>query len=280
MINLLSGGKHAGGRVDFQDFLIIPTEAKTADEVTMIAYRVWYACRSILQAEGRYTQLVADEGGLGPELESNEAMMQLAIRAIEGAGYVAGGEVSLAIDVAASHFHHEGRYDLANENRQLNPDEMIDRLAAWVKDYPLISIEDGLDENDWSGWRTLTQRLGTVQLLGDDLFTTDPERLRRGIDQGVANSILIKPNQIGTITETLGAICLAQASGYRCVVSTRSGETEDAWIVDLAVGTGAGQLKPGSITRSERLAKFNRLRRIAAEAPELTMAHPFGRDSA
>ena len=184
MINLLSGGKHAGGRVDFQDFLIVPVGANTVDEVTLIAYRVWYACRTILQEEGRYTQLVADEGGLGPDLDSNEAMMRLAIRAIERAGCVPGQDVSLAIDVAASHFHDDGRYALANENRQLSPDEMIDRLAEWVRTYPLISIEDGLDENDWAGWKAMTDRLGAVQLLGDDLFTTDttpsPTRHRSG----------------------------------------------------------------------------------------------------
>jgi enolase len=273
MINLFSGGKHAGAQVDFQDFLIVPGGARSVARALEMAHAVFYTARDLLRERHGYQPLVADEGGWAPRLPSNEAMLEAAVAAIERAGLRPLKEVAIAVDVAATHFHREGRYRLAVEGRELAAEEMIARLEDWCRRYPILSIEDGLAEDDWANWPALTRAIGArCQVLGDDLFATHPQRIRRGIACGAANSVLIKVNQIGTLTEALEAIRLARSTGWNTVVSARSGETEDAWLADLAVGTGAGQIKVGAITRSERLAKYNRLLAIAHEAPELPFA--------
>lgn len=280
MINILSGGHHAGFQLDIQDVLIIPLGAADVSELLVWTSEVYLAVRDILRAEFGYTQLVADEGGFGPALGGNEAMLEVVCRGIEAAGLRPGDDVALAIDVAAQHFYVDGRYRLAADGRERDANELIDVLAGWVDRYPVLSVEDGLAEDDWTGWAALTRRLGDrVQVLGDDLFTTHPARLRRGIAEGCANSVLIKLNQIGTLTEAVKACRIAVAAGYHPVISTRSGETCDAFIVDLAVASDAGQIKPGSIARSERLAKYNRLLRIEAElgGGRLTGARCFDR---
>jgi enolase len=275
MINLLSGGKHAGGQVDFQDFLVVPRGAGTFPEAMEMMHKVYYSTLDLLGEAHGYRNLVADEGGLGPELESNEAMLEVCVRAIEKAGLRPMEDAAIAIDVAASHFFAEGKYTLAVEDSALSAGGMIDRLADWRERYPILSLEDGLAENDWEHWTQLTDRLGaSCQILGDDLFVTDTSRIEFGILRSAANSVLIKVNQIGTLSEALEAMAMARRAGWNCVVSARSGETEDAWLADLAVGTGAGQIKVGSITRSERLAKYNRLLAIVHEDPAL----PYARD--
>ena len=266
MINILSGGHHAGFQLDVQDALLFPTSARTTMEMLEQTSAVYLAVREILRERVGYTQLVADEGGFGPRLESNEQMLEVVTTGIERAGLRPGVDAFLALDIASSHFCRDGRYKLAADHRERDAGEMIDVLEQWLDDYPVISLEDGLAEDDWDGWVTLTQRLGErAQVLGDDLFTTNPTRLQHGIDLGCANSILIKVNQIGTVSEAAAACRLAFQAGYTAVVSTRSGETCDAFIVDLAVASGAGQVKPGSIARSERLAKFNQLLRLEEE---------------
>lgn len=267
MTNMISGGLHAGHNLDFQDVLIMPLRAPDIATALEWIVRVYRRLGELLIAEGYEGRLVGDEGGYGPRLESNEQAVELVVRAIDAARLRPGEDVAITLDVAATHFFHDSQYCLASERSiQLSSDEMIDRLVRLADKYPITCIEDGLAEEDWQGWQTLTRRLGSrVQLVGDDLFTTNPRRLQRGIDMGAANSVLVKVNQIGTLTETLATIHLAQQAGFACVVSARSGETEDTTIADLAVGVAAKQIKIGSIVRSERLAKYNRLLRIEEE---------------
>lgn len=263
MVNILSGGLHGGGNLDFQDFQVIPLRATRYHEALEDAVAIYRAMKNVLQARGALTAGVADEGGYAPHLASNEAGFEVMVEAFERAGFKPGGDAAIAVDVAASHFLDGGRYCLTAEDAELKSAEMVDRLAAWADRYPILSIEDGLGEEDWSGWKTLTERLGArCQLLGDDLFVTRAARLERGIQSGAANAVLVKMNQVGTVTETLEVVRLAKRHGYRTVVSARSGETEDDSLADLAVATGASQIKIGAITRSERLAKYNRLLRI------------------
>jgi enolase len=264
MINLISGGAHAGGNLDFQDFLLLPVGADSFTDALTMAVNVYHALSTILIRHGFEGVLVGDEGGFGPRLRDNEQALRMILEAIDQAGYTPGRQAAIAMDLASTQFYRAGNYHLsATTGTSLSADGLIDLLEKWIEAYPILSIEDGMAEDDWDGWRKLTARLGRrVQLIGDDLFVTNPERLRRGIASGVANSILVKVNQIGTLTETLEVIALAQAAGYRPVVSARSGETEDSTIADLAVATGAGQIKIGSVARSERLAKYNRLLRI------------------
>jgi enolase len=264
MVNLISGGLHAGGNLDCQDFLLLPIGARSFSEALAMAIGVYRALGPILMQKGYEGNLVADEGGYGPRLESNEEAIELILQAITKAGYAPGKDAAIAIDVASTHFFRAHSYHLnATGGMVLSNDDMLDLLTRWVNSYPVLSIEDGMAEDDWDGWRQLTAALGArVQLIGDDLFVTNPDRLRQGIAAGVANSILIKVNQIGTLTETFEVLKLARSAGYRPVISARSGETEDTTIADLAVATGAGQIKIGSVARSERLAKYNQLLRI------------------
>jgi enolase len=267
MINLISGGLHAGGNLDFQDFLLLPIGARSYSEALLMGVRVYRALGPILLLHGHDGALVGDEGGYGPRLESNEEAIEVILEAINKAGYAPGKDAAIAIDVASTHFYRAHSYHLnATGGMALLDDDMVDLLKRWVSNYPILSIEDGMAEDDWTGWQKLTAALGKrVQLIGDDLFATNPERLRQGINSKVANSILIKVNQIGTLTETLEVLAQARIAGYRPVISARSGETEDSTIADLAVATGAGQIKIGSVARSERLAKYNQLLRIEEE---------------
>ncbi|MBI2302716.1 MAG: phosphopyruvate hydratase [Armatimonadetes bacterium] len=266
MINILSGGHHAGFQLDIQDVLIFPLGAADVWQMIEWTSAIYLAVRDILRRDAGYTQLVADEGGFGPALESNEAMLRVVTEGIAAAGLEPGRDVWLALDIAATHFHRDGRYTLAADGRERDAGEMSDALEAWVEAFPVISIEDGLAEDDWPGWAALTLRLGQrVQVVGDDLFTTDVARLRRGVAEGCANSLLVKPNQVGTLSEAAEACRVAHDAGYTAVVSTRSGETADAFVVDLATASGAGQLKPGSLARSERSAKLNQLVRLEEE---------------
>ncbi len=259
MVNVISGGLHASRNLDLQDFLIIPTHCVTFSQALERAVRVYNNCKTILDERG-LSSLKADEGGFSPSLPSNEAALDLVM---EAAG---SEEISIALDVAATHFYWDGQYHLARESRSLSSAQMVDMLERWCDYYPVVSIEDALAEDDWDGWMLLTQRLGSrVQLVGDDLFTTNPQRLKRGIDSEVANAVLVKMNQIGTVSETLEVLAMAREAGYRSIVSARSGETEDTTIADLAVATGAGQIKIGSVNQSERLAKYNQLLRIEHE---------------
>ena len=264
MVNLISGGLHAGSNLEFQDFLLLPIAARSYSEALEIAVHVYRVLAATLKAHGLESVLVGDEGGFGPKLHSNEQAGQLIVEAIGKAGLKPGKDAAIAIDVAASQFYHGGCYRLhTTAGLTMTSTEMAAMLQRLVKDCQIFSIEDGMAEDDWDGWRLLTQMLGErVQLIGDDLFVTNPDRLRRGIQSDVANSILVKVNQIGTLTETLEVIDMAREAGYRPVISARSGETEDSTIADLAVATGAGQIKIGSIARSERLAKYNQLLRI------------------
>lgn len=262
LMNVINGGRHADNRVDFQEFMLVPAGAPSFQEALRIGAEVFHALKGVLKAKG-YSTNVGDEGGFAPDLKSNEEAVELLLEAVQKAGYTPGKEVALALDVAATELYREGRYHLEGEGRILSREEMVGLLEAWVEKYPILSIEDGLAEDDWEGWRLLTERLGgRIQLVGDDLFVTNPARLKEGIERKVANAILVKVNQIGTLTETLEAIRLAQRSGYRAVISHRSGETEDSFIADLAVAVNAGQIKTGSLSRSDRLAKYNQLLRI------------------
>jgi enolase len=262
MMNVLNGGAHADNRVDFQEFMVVPVGAPTFSDALRAGAEVFHALKRTLHDRGLAT-LVGDEGGFAPDLESNEAGLQMLIEGIEAAGYRAGDEVAIALDPATSEVFEGGSYVLEHEGRSLSPDEMADYWAGIADRYPVLSIEDGMDEEDWDGWKRLTERIGDrVQLVGDDLFVTNSERLRRGIDMGVANSILVKVNQIGTLTETLDAVRTAREAGYTAVMSHRSGETEDTTIADLAVATGCGQIKTGAPSRSDRVAKYNQLLRI------------------
>jgi enolase len=262
MMNVLNGGAHADNKVDFQEFMVIPCGAPTFSDALRTGAEVFHALKQTLHERGLGTA-VGDEGGFAPDLESNEAALQMLIAGIEAAGYTPGEDVAIALDPAASEIYADGVYDLEHEGRRLSSDELAAYWAEMAGRYPILSIEDGMDEEDWDGWKALTERLGdTVQLVGDDLFVTNTERLERGIASGTANSILIKVNQIGTLTETLEAIAMAHAAGYTAVMSHRSGETEDTTIADLAVATGAGQIKTGAPSRSDRVAKYNQLLRI------------------
>ncbi|HAQ50043.1 MAG TPA: phosphopyruvate hydratase [Gammaproteobacteria bacterium] len=262
MMNIINGGSHADNSVDLQEFMIVPVGANSIAEAIRYGAEVFHTLKKVLQQRGLNTA-VGDEGGFAPDLPSNEAAIEVILTAIEQAGYEAGKDIVIALDVASSEFYQEGKYVLASENKALTAEEFVALLADWVERYPIVSIEDGMDENDWNGWQQLTARLGDkIQLVGDDLFVTNTEILAKGIDQGIANSILIKVNQIGTLTETLAAIEMAKKAGYSAVVSHRSGETEDTTIADLAVATNAGQIKTGSLSRSDRIAKYNQLLRI------------------
>jgi enolase len=265
MMNILNGGVHADNNVDLQEFMILPVGAPTFREAIRYGAEVFHALKQVLADRGLNTA-VGDEGGFAPNLPTNEAAVEVILQAIEKAGYEPGRDIYLGLDTASSEFFRDGKYVLASENRALDSEEFVDYLASWVDKYPILSIEDGMDESDWDGWTLLTRRLGSrVQLVGDDLFVTNTGIIRRGIDQGVANAVLIKPNQIGTLTETRAAIDMADDAAYATVVSHRSGETEDVIIADIAVGTKATQIKTGSLSRSDRVAKYNRLMRIEDE---------------
>lgn len=265
MMNIINGGSHADNSVDLQEFMIQPVGAKNIAEAIRCGAEVFHALKKVLGSRGLNTA-VGDEGGFAPDLPSNEAAIEVILEAINAAGYTAGKDVFIAIDAAASEFYKDGKYELASEGKSLTAAEFVDVLASWVDKYPILSIEDGLDESDWDGWAVLTEQLGNkIQLVGDDLFVTNTKLLKEGIDKHIANSILIKVNQIGTLTETFAAIEMAKAAGYTAVMSHRSGETEDATIADLAVATGTGQIKTGSMSRSDRIAKYNQLLRIAEE---------------
>ena len=265
MMNVLNGGAHADNSVDFQEFMVVPAGAPSFAEGLRVGTEVFHALKRTLSQKGLATA-VGDEGGFAPDLPSNEAALEALVAAIEAAGYAPGEDVFIALDPATSEIHSDGGYVLEHENRTLSADELAAYWQSACERFPIVSIEDGMDEEDWDGWKGLTDRIGsTCQLVGDDLFVTNPERLQRGIDSGVANSILIKVNQIGTLTETLEAIRIAREAGYTAVMSHRSGETEDTTIADLAVATGVGQIKTGAPSRSDRVAKYNQLLRIEEE---------------
>ena len=280
MLNLLNGGRHAVNSTDFQEFMVMPVGFGSFAEGLRCGTEVYQALRGIVHARGMSTN-VGDEGGVAPSLPTNEAAVELLVEAIEKAGYRPGEDCALALDVAASEFYEGGRYVLAREGVTLTSAELVGYYEEWVSKYPIVSIEDGLVEDDWEGWTLLTQRLGSrVQLVGDDLFTTNPERIARGIADGAGNSVLVKLNQIGSLTETRSAIDMTHAAGWSAVISHRSGETEDTTIADLAVAVSAGQIKTGAPARSERVAKYNRLLRIEAElgsAAEYAGGSPFER---
>jgi enolase len=262
MMNVLNGGAHADNKVDFQEFMIVPCGAQTFSECLRMGAEVFHALRRTLHERGLATA-VGDEGGFAPDLSSNEEALEMLLWGIEAAGYTPGDDLAIALDPATSEIHRDGAYVLEHEGRTFSATELADYWADLASRYPIVSIEDGMDEEDWDGWRILTERLGaSVQLVGDDVFVTNTERLHRGIETGVANSILIKVNQIGTLTETLQAIAMAREAGYTAVISHRSGETEDVTIADLAVATGCGQIKTGAPSRSDRVAKYNQLLRI------------------
>lgn len=263
-VNLFSGGKHAGGQVSIQDVLIVPLSARTIDESMAMVYAVYQAAADLCRDRYGMRALVADEGGLAPDFPSIEAMLDDGVAAIAAAGYTPGEDVALCVDVASSHFYQDGEYRLAD--RPLSADEMIETIAGWLDRYPIVSIEDGLAENDWESWPVLNARIdGRALVLGDDLLTTNPARIKQAIELDAANALLLKVNQIGTLTEAAEACRLARSAGWHVTVSARSGETEDDWLSDLAVGWGGNHLKVGSITRSERLAKWNRLLAIEEE---------------
>lgn len=262
MMNIINGGAHADNNVDIQEFMIMPVGAPTFSDALRYGAEIFHALKAILKAKGLSTA-VGDEGGFAPDLPANHAAIEVILQAIEKAGFTPGKEVSLALDMASTEFYRDGVYYLASENRRLTSEQLTDVLQRWINDYPIISIEDAMAEDDWEGWAHLTRQIGQeVQLVGDDLFVTNTAILGRGIEEGVANAILIKPNQIGTLTETLNAIAMAKAAEYGVVISHRSGETEDTTIADIAVGTNAGQIKTGSLCRSDRVAKYNQLLRI------------------
>jgi len=264
-LNILNGGKHADNNVDIQEFMIAPIGAPSFKEALRYAAEVYHTLKGILKAKGLSTS-VGDEGGFAPNLSRNEEAIEVIIAAIEKAGYKPGKDIAIVLDPAASEFYSDGKYLLKADNKSLSSEEMVDYYAALVSKYPIISIEDGLAENDWDGWKILTQKLGKkTQLVGDDIFVTNPKILAEGIKKGIANAVLIKLNQIGTLTETLETVNMAKKSGYTCMFSHRSGETEDSFLADVAVATNAGQLKTGAPARSERLAKYNQLLRIEEE---------------
>jgi enolase len=262
MMNVLNGGAHADNKVDFQEFMVVPSGASRFSEGLRMGAEVFHALKKTLHDQGLSTA-VGDEGGFAPDLDSNEAALRALVEGIEAAGLRPGDDVTIALDPATSEIFKNGAYELEHEGRTLSSDDLAAYWAEMAERYPIVSIEDGMDEEDWDGWKTLTERIGDkVQLVGDDLFVTNTERLERGIQSGVANSILIKVNQIGTLSETLDAIRMAEEAGYTAVMSHRSGETEDTTIADLAVATGCGQIKTGAPSRSDRVAKYNQLLRI------------------
>ena len=262
LMNIINGGAHADNNIDFQEFMIVPAGATSFHEALRMGAEIFHNLKKVLQEKGLNTA-VGDEGGFAPNLESNQAALDVIIEATKRAGYTPGSDIYFALDVASSEFYEDGVYKLAGENRTLTSEEMVNFYSSLCEAYPIISIEDGMHEDDWSGWKLLTDAVGSkVQLVGDDLFVTNPNRLSRGIEESTANSILIKVNQIGTLTETLDCIQMAHRAGYTCVISHRSGETEDTTIADLAVATNAGQIKTGSASRSDRIAKYNQLLRI------------------
>ncbi|MFH2218509.1 MAG: phosphopyruvate hydratase [Pseudomonadota bacterium] len=265
MMNIINGGAHAANNLDIQEFMIVPVGAKTFAGAVQMGSETFHSLKKILKGQSLSTA-VGDEGGFAPNLESNEAAIQFIIRAIESAGYKPGIDIGIALDSAASEFYSKGKYSLKSENKTLNSEEMVNYYEELIDKYPILSIEDGLAEQDWSGWKLMTDRLeSAIQIVGDDIFVTNPKILIKGIEQGIANSILIKLNQIGTLTETLDAIEMAKDAGYTTVISHRSGETEDTFIADLVVGVNGGQIKTGSMSRSDRVAKYNQLIRIEEE---------------
>ena len=269
MMNVINGGAHANNSLDIQEFMIIPVGAPSFREAVRYGAEVFHALKKIIHDRGMSTA-VGDEGGFAPSVDSHEAAIQLILEAIDKAGFVAGEQIALGLDCAASEFYKDGKYVIAGEGLTLSAEEWTSMLANWVEKYPIISIEDGMAEGDWDGWKHLTERLGkNVQLVGDDLYVTNTKIFKEGIDKGIANSILIKINQIGTLTETFAAIEMAKRAGYTAVISHRSGETEDSTIADIAVGTNAGQIKTGSLSRSDRTAKYNQLLRIEEDLGEV-----------
>jgi enolase len=268
MINIISGGLHAGKNIDFQDFMVMPLSAQNIIQALEMVSIVYWNTKKLIEDRGGIASLLADEGGFGPPLSSNKEALELLMRAIEMSGLRPMEDIAIAVDVASSHFYDRKKqhYALQSEERILDSDQLIDLFEGWIKKYPIISIEDGLAEDDWSGWKRMTQRIGkVVELVGDDFFTTNPERIRRGISEGAANSVLIKMNQIGTLTETAQAVKIAKAAKFKTVISARSGETEDCTLSDLAVGLSGGQIKIGSLARSSRLSKYNQLLRISEQ---------------
>jgi enolase len=263
MMNILNGGKHADNNVDLQEFMVVPVHAENFAEALRMGTEVFHSLRSVLHKKG-YNTAVGDEGGFAPSLKSNEEAIEVILEAIQGAKYKAGKDIYLALDPASSEFFEKGKYVFKKSDKsKKSPEQMVKFYEKWVKQYPILSIEDGMAENDWEGWKMLTEAIGDkVQLVGDDLFVTNTEILAKGIDNGIANSILIKVNQIGTLTETFDCIELAKRAGYTTIISHRSGETEDTTIADLAVATNAGQIKTGSASRTDRVAKYNQLLRI------------------
>jgi enolase len=277
MMNVINGGAHANNSLDIQEFMIIPVGAPSFREALRYGAEVFHALKSIINDRGMSTA-VGDEGGFAPSVANHEAAIQLILEAIDKAGYVAGEQIVLGLDCAASEFFKDGSYHLGAEGLTLSAEEWTNLLASWVDKYPIVSIEDAMAENDWDGWKHLTERLGKrVQLVGDDLFVTNTRIFQEGIEKGIANSILIKINQIGTLTETFAAIEMAKRAGYTVVISHRSGETEDSTIADIAVGLNAGQIKTGSLSRSDRMAKYNQLLRIEEDLGEI--AHFPGRQA-
>lgn len=265
MMNIINGGAHADNNVDMQEFMVLPVGAPSFSEALRWGVEVFHALKGLLKARGLSTA-VGDEGGFAPDLQSNEQALEIIMAAIAAAGFRPGADIALGLDVASSEFYAAGTYNLASEGKRFSAEQFVDHLQGWVDSYPIVTIEDGMAEGDWEGWLLLTSRLGhRVQLVGDDLFVTNTEILREGIQRGAANAILVKPNQIGTLTETLAAIRMAEQAGYAAVVSHRSGETEDTTIADLSVCTAATQIKTGSLCRSDRMAKYNRLLLIEAE---------------
>ena len=269
MMNVVNGGAHANNNLDLQELMIIPVGAPSFREAVRYGSEVFHALKKILHDKGM-SVAVGDEGGFAPNVPNHETAIQMILEAIAAAGYVAGSQIALGLDCAASEFYKDGKYHLEAEGLTLSSEEWIDVMATWVDKYPIISIEDGMGESDWDGWKLLTDRLGKkVQIVGDDLFVTNTKILKEGIDKGIANSILIKINQIGTLTETFAAIEMAKRAGYTAVISHRSGETEDSTIADIAVGTNAGQIKTGSLSRSDRMAKYNQLLRIEEDLGDI-----------
>ncbi|MFY9705772.1 MAG: phosphopyruvate hydratase [Desulfobacterales bacterium] len=265
MMNIINGGAHAGNNLDIQEFMVLPSGAKSFSEALQMGAETFHALKGLLKKAGLNTA-VGDEGGFAPDLSANEEAIKLIIKAVETAGYTPGKDISIALDAAASEFYKNGKYVLASEKKSFSAAEMIDYYEDLINRYPVLSIEDGLAEQDWKGWRLMTDRLeGAIQIVGDDIFVTNPAILSKGIAEGIANSVLIKLNQIGTLSETLDAIAMAENAGYTTVISHRSGETEDSFIADLAVGVNAGQIKTGSLSRSDRIAKYNQLIRIEQE---------------